>query len=119
MDIAQASVAFGGHDAKGDQCQRVVVHYLERQFQRCAKAVLWLDDVVGGDHGDDGILVELADDGRAEAHGIGGVAALGLAQQILPRKIGQVVKDSLRVLVRVQTKMRSGGMSVRSRSKLS
>jgi len=56
-----------------------------------------LDDVVGRDHGERRVRIFLGQDGGGEADGVGGVAGLGLAEEVLGREIREVAEDGLAV----------------------
>ena len=56
-----------------------------------------LDEVVGGEDGEDGVRVGLGEHGRGEAHGVERVAGDGLAEEAFAGEVGQGGLDLLAV----------------------
>jgi hypothetical protein len=82
----------------GHEGRRVVGRQVERGLHRLLEHLDRLDHVVGGRDRHHRVRVPLAQHRGGEADGVGGVAAHGLAEEVVLGQLGEVVEDELAVL---------------------
>jgi len=95
FQVSKASSRSRGLDAKGDQRFRVRLHNTQSLANDSPKALLGLDKLISGDHGDRRLRVNFRDDGASETDGVQSVSALGLAQKLASGKAFELMEDEI------------------------
>ena len=83
----------GGHDAERHEGARVGLGDLEGRLEAGEEGVDGLDDLVGGQHCNDGVGVSAMQDGCRPGSCVERVASGRLAEQIGVRHLGQLAGD--------------------------
>ncbi len=95
LDVTEAGVAVGGDDAEGDEGIGLLADDVEGGADGFLESGDRLDDVVGGDDGHHGVFVFGEEDTGGEADGVGGVAADGLAEEIVLGQLGEIFEHAI------------------------